>query len=433
MSAALADILGEVSAAAVDVAELDSAFAHDIIYSALDLCDIEETVFQTVYDCADDAADAVEIDAVVFGQMERAVQACELDNFILDVVYDIVDTIPTTSERWKEDMAFEAAAAERMAFVTKLKDKARLKRADHPTSRSTSRASTKIEELQQKLDALREQHKQAHENIHEKRRWGEGTWNTRPITCFATASSTLEQSESIWDEEPAVALRYRKNPLYDPILETNDDILEWEPNEPDAFVLPESVADPDESVDDLEEVTPDPRRQRAMARDELAARAYRQKQQLVSSPKATPKNWTKLKDELPTGLAIKRAERAERIAAKTRIAHEKALLAQENGRHPHSLGRMTSWRRICTRCSRRRGESGKPSWPSKWRSSTRPRVRFRQCTAAGWLVSMSRRRGLRQLPGRGLPKTLRDPHPGKRTTARAARRSANPRRFLEAR
>ena len=77
-----------------------------------------------------------------------------------------------------------------------------------------------------------------------------------------------------------------------------------------------------------------------MAKDELAARAYRQKQQLVSSPKATPKKRTKLKDELPTGLAIKRAERAERIAAKTRIAHEKALLAQENGRHPHNLGRM---------------------------------------------------------------------------------------------
>ena len=334
LSAALADILGEVSAAAVDVAELDSAFAHDIIYSALDLCDIEETVFQTVYDCADDAADAVEIDAVVFGQMERAVQACELDDFILDVVYDIVDTIPTTSERWKEDMAFEAAAAERMAFVTKLKDKAASEKGkDHPTSRSTSRASTKIEELQQKLDALREQHKQAHENIHEKRRWGRYLEHT-PNHMLRDREFNLEQSESIWDEEPAVALRYRKNPLYDPILETNDDILEWEPNEPDAFVLPESVADPDESVDDLEEVTPDPRRQRAMAKDELAARAYRQKQQLVSSPKATPKKRTKLKDELPTGLAIKRAERAERIAAKTRIAHEKALLAQ--GKRPPS-------------------------------------------------------------------------------------------------
>ena len=334
LSAALADILGEVSAAAVDVAELDSAFAHDIIYSALDLCDIEETVLQTVYDCADDAADAVEIDAVVFGQMERAVQACELDDFILDVVYDIVDTIPTTSERWKEDMAFEAAAAERMAFVTKLKDKAASeKEKDRPTSRSTSRASTEMEEVQQKLDALREQHKQAHENIHEKRRWGRYLEHT-PNHMLRDREFTLEQSENIWDEEPAVALRYRKNPLYDPILETNDDILEWEPNEPVAFVPPESVADPDESVDDLEEVTPDPRRQRAMARDELAARAYRQKQQLVSSPRATPTKRTKLKDGLPTGLAIKRAERAERIAAKTRIAHEKALLAQ--GKRPPS-------------------------------------------------------------------------------------------------
>ena len=125
-----------------------------------------------------------------------------------------------------------------------------------------------------------------------------------------------------------MALRYRKNPLYDPVLATNDDILEWEPNDNDAFELPESVVDPDESTEEAEaEATPDPRRERVRARDKLAARAYANKQQLVSSPKDTPTRRTRLKDDLPTTSAIKRAERAERIAEKTKLAQERALLS----------------------------------------------------------------------------------------------------------
>ena len=330
LSKTVADVLGEISDAAVDaavdVAELDSAFAHGIIYSALDLCDIEEAAIQAVYDCVDDAADAVEIDAVVYGQMERAVQACELDGFILDIVYDLVETVPATSKRWEEDRAFEAAAAERMAFVKKLKDRAASEKEKE--SRPSSRGSRgEMDELQQRLDALREQHKQVHEDIHEQRRWGKYLEHT-PKHMLRDREFSMEQSDKIWDQEPAVALRYRKNPLYDPVLATNDDILEWEPNDNDAFELPESVADSDESTGEAEaEATPDPRRERVRARDKLAARAYANKQQLVSSPKDTPTRRTRLKDDLPTTSAIKRAERAERIAEKTKLAQERALLS----------------------------------------------------------------------------------------------------------
>ena len=328
LSKTVADVLGEISDAAVDVAELDSAFAHGIIYSALDLCDIEEAAIQAVYDCADDAADAVEIDAVVYGQMERAVQACELDGFILDIVYDLVETVPATSKRWEEDRAFEAAAAERMAFVKKLKDRAASRKEKE--SRPSSRGSRgEMDELQQRLDALREQHKQVHEDIHEQRRWGKYLEHT-PKHMLRDREFSMEQSDRIWDQEPAVALRYRKNPLYDPVLATNDDILEWEPNDNDAFELPESVVDSDESTEEAEaEATPEatPRRERVRARDKLAARAYANKQQLVSSPKDTPTRRTRLKDDLPTTSAIKRAERAERIAEKTKLAQERALLS----------------------------------------------------------------------------------------------------------
>jgi hypothetical protein len=168
-----------------------------------------------------------------------------------------------------------------------------------------------------------------HEDIHEQRRWGKYLEHT-PKHMLRDREFSMEQSDRIWDQEPAVALRYRKNPLYDPVLATNDDILEWEPNDNDAFELPESVVDSDESTEEAEaEATPEatPRRERVRARDELAARAYANKQQLVSSPKDTPTRRTRLKDDLPTTSAIKRAERAERIAEKTKLAQERALLS----------------------------------------------------------------------------------------------------------